>query len=137
MSEARSVDLSRCTMLECAHFNGGKAWFGYQFRCAEYPRLTRMDRYTRATKAVESTFRVDGQPVRDLKEAAEKLAIPYVPTTDDLRLLELVPDQFEKVDGRVRFLQLQTVGLVEFKNGACRLTDSGRAALRTHEANPQ
>lgn len=123
------ADLLKCTMHQAAHFNGGKAWFGYLHRCNEHPRLTRMDRYTRATRSVESTFQVDGKPVRDLADAAVRLSTPYQPTPEDIELLKLVPDDWTRLEGRARFLPLRDVGLVEFHDGNCRLTETGKSAL--------
>jgi hypothetical protein len=131
------IDLSKCTMREVAHFNGGKEWFGYRHRCNEHPRLTRMDKYIRKTRAVESTFHVDGKQVASLEAAAELLAVPYLPTTDEVELLRLVPDEYARLDERVRFVRLKDVGLVEFKDGDCRRTDAGRAALLQPETEPK
>jgi hypothetical protein len=126
MTEA---DLLKCTVHEAAHINGGKAWFGYLQRCNEHPRLTRMDRYTRGTRAVVSTWQVDGKPVAGLVEAAERLSTPYMPTPEDLTLLAEVPEEFALLENRSRFLPLRDVGLVEFKDRRCRRTETGRAAL--------
>lgn len=126
MTEA---DLLKCTMHEAAHFNGGKEWFGYLHRCNQHPRLTRMDRYIRKTCGVESTFNVDGKPVANLAEAAERLSKPYEPTPEELTLLAEVPNEYIRLENRSRFMPLRDVGLVEFQNGNCRRTDAGRAAL--------
>lgn len=126
MTEA---DLLECTMHESAHLNGGKEWFGYIHRCNQHPRLTRMDKYYRATRGVESVWRVDGMAVTSLAEAAEKLATPYQATADELTLLATVPDEFTSFEQRVRFLPLREGGLIEAKDGKFRRTDAGRAAL--------
>lgn len=126
MTEA---DLLACTTHEASHLNGGKEWFGYIHRCNQHPRLTRMDKYIRKNRSIVSTWRVDGKPVADLAEAATILSTPYQPNSDEIELLALVPDQFERLENRVRFLMLSEVGLIEFKDGACRRTDAGRSAL--------
>lgn len=126
MTEA---DLLKCTTHEAAHLNGGKEWFGYIHRCNQHPRLTRMDKYIRNTRGVESTWRVDGKPVANLAVAAELLATPYQPNAEELALLGEVPDDFTKFEGRARFTGLAEVGLIEFKAGACRRTDAGRSVL--------
>jgi hypothetical protein len=131
MTEA---DLLKCTMREEAHFNGGKEWFGYRFRSVQHPRLSRFDKYIRATRGVESTFEVDGEPVASLQAAAELLVKPYEVQPEDIKLLNLVPDCWELLDQRARFLRLRDVGLVEFRDGSCRRTDSGRAALHAPNA---
>lgn len=127
MNEA---DLLKCTTRETAHLNGGKEWFGYIHRCNEQPRLTRLDKYIRKTRGVESTWRVDGKSVADLAEAAKLLSTPYQPTPEELVLLALVPDDYTRLEDRVRFIPLQEVGLIEFKNGDCRRTDTGREAVK-------
>jgi hypothetical protein len=132
MTEA---DLAGCTMRKDAHFNGGKEWFGYLMRCNEHPRLTRMDKYLRKTRSAETTWNVDGKPVADLAEAVDKLSRPYEPTPDELKLLAEVPDEFFLFEIRLRFLPLRDVGLIEFKDGACRRTDAGRAALRSQSSS--
>jgi hypothetical protein len=130
MTEA---DLLNCTTHESAHLNGGKEWFGYIHRCNEYPRLTRMDKYIRRTRGVESTWRVDGKPVADLAEAAELLSTPYQPTPEELVLLAEVPDEYALFENRSRFLPLRETGLIEFKDGACRRTNAGRDAITKTE----
>lgn len=122
------ADLLKCTTHKAAHFNGGKDWFGYLHRCNEHPRLARMDRYIRRNRSVESEWRVDGKPVRDLAEAAERLSTPYQPTPDEIALLRLVPEDWTLLEERARFVQLVDTGLVEFHDGKCRLTATGRSA---------
>lgn len=117
MTEA---DLLKCTMRETTHLNGGKEWFGYIHRCNQHPRLTRMDKYIRKTRGVESTWRVDSKPVANLAEAAERLSIPYSPTPEELALLAEVPHEYTLLENRSRFTPLCDVGLVEFKDGKCR-----------------
>jgi hypothetical protein len=117
-------------MLEDAHFNGGKEWFGYRLRCVQHPRLTRFDKYIRKTRGVESTFEVDGEPVASIEEAARQLATPYQPIPEDIKLLELVTDDWTLLERRSPFLRLRDVGLVEFQDGKCRRTDAGRAAMK-------
>lgn len=126
MNEA---DLAACTLHDAAHYNGGKEWFGYLKRCNQHPRLTRMDKYIRATRQVECTWNVDGKPVVGLAEAAELLSVPYEPSVEELALLAEVPDQYTRLENRSRFIPLRDVGLIEFKDGDCRRTDSGRTAL--------
>lgn len=126
MTEA---DLRTCTTREEAHLNGGTEWFGYIHRCVQHPRLTRLDKYYRATRGVESTWRVDGMAVAGLAEAAEKLATPYQATAEELALLAIVPDEFTRFDKRARFIPLREGGLIEAMDGQFRRTDAGRFAL--------
>lgn len=124
MTEA---DLLKCPMRQVSHVNGGKVFFGYIYRCNQHPRLTRFDKYIRATRAVEIEWRIDGKPVASLAEAAIALLTPYQATPEDLALLVLVPDEFTRLEDRVRFVGLAEVGLIEFRDGACRRTDTGRS----------
>lgn len=131
MTEA---DLLKCSMREEAHFNGGKVWFGYRYRCVQHPRLTRFDKYIRATRSTQSTFEIDGEPVASLAVAAELLAKPYEVQPEDIKLLNLITDEWTLLDRRSRFLRLRDVGLVEFQDGKCRRTDTGRAAMESSDA---
>lgn len=45
------------TLREDAHYNGGKTFFAYLMRCVQQPRLSRYDRYDKATKTSTSTWR--------------------------------------------------------------------------------
>ena len=126
MTEA---DLINCTMHEAAHFNGGKEWFGYLHRCNEHPRLTRMTKYIRKTRGTEISWNVDGKLVAGLAEAAELLSQPYQPSTDELKLLAEVPEEYARFENRMRFMPLRDAGLIEAKDGQFRLTASGRDAL--------
>ena len=62
-----SIDINTMTMREVAHYNGGKAFFAYGYKCVQYPSLTLFKRFDRKTKQVTNTWRVDGvdQPDRD------------------------------------------------------------------------
>jgi len=134
MTEA---DLLKCTMREDAHFNGGKVWFGYRFRCVQHPRFTRFDKYIRATRGVETTYEVDGEPVASLEAAAVALDRPYEVQPEDFKLLALVSEAWTTLERRSRFLRLRDVGLVEFEDGACRLTETGRVAIASYARAPQ
>lgn len=129
-----AADLLKCTMREESHFNGGKEWFGYRFRCVQHPRLSRFDKYIRPIRGVKSTFEVDGEEVASLEAAAELLATPYEVLPEDRKLLALIPDDWALLDQRSRFLRLRDVGLVEFKDGKCRRTDAGRSAMEASDA---
>lgn len=128
------TDLLKSTTREVAHYNGGKVWFGYLHRSNQYPRLARMDKYFRATRAVESTWRVDGEPVANLAEAADRLSVPYVATPEQIELLKDVPDEFTLLEERARFTPLVEFGLVEFRDGKCRRTDTGRTTITNQES---
>lgn len=130
MTTITEADIRKCQMQQAAHLNGGADWFGYIYRCVQHPRLTRRDTYTRKDKSVKSEWHVDMQPVADLAEAATKLSVPYPVTPAQVELLKLVPIEFTLLEDRVRFVMLAEFGLVEFKNGACRLTETGKAAIK-------
>jgi hypothetical protein len=79
---------------------------------------------------VESTWEVDGEPIASFDEVAKQLAVPYQPTSKDVELLKLVPDDWTLLERRSPFLRLRDVGLVEFQDEKCRRTDAGRAAMK-------
>lgn len=78
---------SKWRMREVAHYNGGKEWFGYRHQCIEQPRLSRMDRYLRKDRSVQSTWRVDGCDVASFDEALIELEVPPRLTIAEMRLL--------------------------------------------------
>ncbi len=121
------ADLAKCHMVETGHFHGTDR-FGYVHRCVQHLRLTRVDTYLRKDRSVHSEWRVDDKRVANLAEAAERLSVPYQPTAEDLALLALITDEFVLHEDRFKFRHLAVVGLIEFKDGKCRLTDTGRAA---------
>lgn len=63
------------TMIEIAHYNGGRAFFAYEFQCVQQPRLTRFDRYDKRTRTVTSTWRVDNVAQPDLATAVAALEV--------------------------------------------------------------
>lgn len=69
-------EVSKWTMREEIHHNGGGEWFGYTHRCDQEPRLTRFDRYEKKTRSVTSTWRVDWVDRASLEDAVEALAGP-------------------------------------------------------------
>lgn len=90
-------DLTASHMKERAHLNGGRDWFGYIHQCVEYPRLSRLDKYLRKNRSVESTWRVDGAPVADLGAAVTALNVPPVFTEDEQALLDRIPLEFSNL----------------------------------------
>jgi hypothetical protein len=123
-----AFDLQQCTMRETIHLNGGPVFFGYVLVCNEHPRLQRIDKCYRKTKKTEIRYRVDGEDVADLDEAADRLNAPPI-ITDDLRsALEKIGTDY--ADYRKAFdysilRKLSDRGLIEWgERGTCR-----RAAL--------
>lgn len=113
------------TLREAGHFNGGRAWFGYLFRCIQEPRLSRFDRYTRKPKGVTSTWRVDGVDVGDLVEAVEALKTPPTITEEEAAALAKISateaaDHRQDV-GYAMLYALHNKGLIEYlMPGRCR-----------------
>lgn len=70
-----SLKRAELTIREWAHINGGRAFFAYEYRCDQEPRLTRFDRYDKKTRSVTSTWRVDGVDQPDLNAALQTLGI--------------------------------------------------------------
>lgn len=60
--------------IQVAHYNGGKAWFGYDHKCEQYPRLTVFGRCDRKTRTTKETWRVDGVDQPSLAAALVTLA---------------------------------------------------------------
>ena len=128
-------------MLERAHYNGGKEWFGYGHQCIEEPRLYRIDRYKRATKSVESEWQVDGEKVSDLEQAAERLNVEPSLLGEECAMLRLVTPEYQRrseikeLDGYdsipdpfKAFHYLDRKGMVEWADGRVRLTPRGKMA---------
>lgn len=133
----KTPDLATCTLRETMHINGGAAWFGYGLECNEHPRLSRIDRYDRKTKAVTVQWQVDGEDVASLDEAAVKLSEP--PTiTDQMRedMATIGPEYADhrKTIGYPRLKKLERCGLLEWgERGKCRirqLSETRRKARR-------
>ena len=122
-------------MLQGAHFNGGKEWFGYRFHCIQQPRLSRMDRYTRKDRSVASTWEVDGVACADADAAWLALQTPPTVTQEEREALALIGDEpadlRDAIPYEMRHL-LRAKGLIEYgPPGRCKRTDAGRAALST------
>lgn len=69
-------DAKSWRMAEAVHYNGGKVFFAYLYRCVEQPRLSRYDYYERKTRSVTSTWRVDGRDQPSFEAAIEALNTP-------------------------------------------------------------
>jgi hypothetical protein len=115
--------LQKCHMKESAHGHGTGMFF-YIHRCVEHPRLSRRDHYAKKDRSVTSTWRVDGEDVKDLAEAVEKLNRPPSLTDEERAILATVPDEWtdwRKEDlSAMRFYTLAEKGLVEWRDGKCR-----------------
>lgn len=86
-------DVNKSHLAERAHFTG-HGFFGYVKQCVEHPRLQRVEKCVRKTRAVEVTWQVDGQNVASLEAAVEALNVPVVLTDDEAEALDLVPPTF-------------------------------------------
>lgn len=125
-------------MREAAHYNGGKVFFAYLHRCIEHPRLSRYDRYERKDRSVTSTWRTDGVDRSSLAEAVDALNSPPVFSAEELGFLQGSPEDYEP-DRRAGLSyeladRVRNKGGIEFEKGRFRITDIGRAALRSLEA---
>lgn len=128
-------DLKSCHMRETVHLNGGKEWFGYIQQCVEHPRLSRLDKYTRKDRGVQSTWRVDGQDCTDLAAALEALSVPPVVTPEERAALLNWRDHFDaawaaRVEGYTIMKMLSNKGLLDGKRG---ITEAGLAALQNKD----
>ncbi|TIR34526.1 MAG: hypothetical protein E5X35_07360 [Mesorhizobium sp.] len=122
-------------MQEATHYNGGKVFFAYLHRCVEQPRLSRFDKYVKATRSSTSTWRVDGQDVATFAEAIDRLNTPPAFTAEELAFIASVPDHYDPdIDiGKTMDIHVadsaRNKGAVEWEKGRCRRTDVGRSAM--------
>lgn len=86
-------DLKKAHMRNIQHFHGD-GFFGYVSQCVEFPRLSRLDKYIKETKSVESTFMVDGEAITDLDAAVLAMAQPPVLSDEERATLDRVPTEF-------------------------------------------
>lgn len=127
-------DLKYCGMREDAHYNGGKEFFAYLYRCTQHPRLSRYDRYSRKDKDVTSTWRVDGKDVDGLESAVEALNVDPIYSPAELALLSTIGEEpadrrKEMIANAVSWEGLREKAAVIWENGKCRISDAGRRAL--------
>lgn len=67
-------DLKSLAFKETTHYNGGKAWFGYDHRCVQLPSLTVHNHCDKKTRRCTQTWRVDGVDQPNLAAALVLLA---------------------------------------------------------------
>ena len=118
---------------EAAHYNGGRVFFAYLYRCVEQPRLSRYVRCDRKTKTCTTTWRVDGADQPSLEAAIEALNTPPVFDDDELAAIARAPTEFtqrslENFNWEMND-RLVNKGAVEWERGRSCVTDLGRAAL--------
>lgn len=95
----------------------GRGWFGDRKRCIENPRLARYDKYTRATRSVETTWEVDGVAVADLEAAAVALSSPPVLSPAERALLREMPvgrEYHASESGYARVVRLRELGVAHY-----------------------
>lgn len=122
-----ALDLKQCTMREIGHLNGGPVFYGYIFQCREHPRLQRVDKTYRKTKKTEIRYRVDGEPVASLEEAAERLSFPPVITPEMASALDLIESEYadwREIIGYTTLRKLCDCGLIEMERGKARRVPS-------------
>lgn len=129
-------DLASCHLRERMHLNGGKEWFGYIHVVVEHPRLSRMDKYTRKDKGVQSTWRVDGVDCADLDAALDALAVPPSISYGERLILQRWAEDpeaawAERGGALEAIMTLGWKGMLDGKRG---ITEAGRAALQSQEA---
>lgn len=135
------ADLNGCAFKEIAHYNGGREWFGYMYRCVDHPRLQRFEKCIRKTRSVELTWMVDGEncpgptPDEQLRVALVLLDAPPVITEPERECLAAVDGEWRDLRKTELFnnplipRNLANKGLIEFDAGKCRLTANGAAVL--------
>lgn len=119
--------LRQCHLQSTAHGHGTGGFF-YFYRCTEHPRLSRHDWYQRKDRSITSTWRVDGEDVKSLAEAVEKLNVPPQLNENEIAILATVPDVWtdrRKEDlSAERLHSLTEKGCVEWPAGKCRRTST-------------
>lgn len=121
------------------HFNGGREFFGWGHRCIDQPRLLVIDKYFRKERSTQRSYLIDGKtPCATLEEALTALAVPPKLSDDLLVLLRGLSDEWIDADGRVPYLPLHDMGLMEFHHDKdvhrfmMRRNEAGRRALQAH-----
>lgn len=110
-------DIDKSTMEYAAHYNMGRAGYGYGFRCVEFSRLMVIDQCYRPSKEWPDgkhtrTYYVDGAEVADLAAAIAALNVPPVLTEDEQRILDFIPREFTDL----RELEDELAGVPHPKN---------------------
>lgn len=126
------ADAKNWHMQEAVHYNGGDAFFAYLHRCIEQPRLSRFDRYDKKTRAVTSTWKIDGIDRPSFAEAIERLNAPAVFDADELAHLATLPDDYVDIRKGLDWPVARRVrdkGGSHWEDGKCRITPAGRRAL--------
>lgn len=121
---------------DAVHFNGGREFFGWGHRCVDQPRLLVIDKYFRKDRSTQRSYLIDGKtPCTTLDEALAVLSKPPTISDDLLALLRGLSDEWIDADGRVPYLPLHDMGLMEFHHDKesrqflMRRTDAGRAVI--------
>lgn len=134
MSNLTLEDAKAWTTRESEHYNGGKVFFAYLHRCVQQPRLSRYDRYEKASRTTTSTWRVDGKDQPDFESAIAALNVPAPLTELERSVLETVTS--EPADRRKEMIEnykpwngMREKGFVSWENGRVTITDAGVAAL--------
>lgn len=130
-------DIKRSTLREYMHLNGGGKFFGYGYRGIEYPRLARLIKYWKKDRSTTIEWFVDGNPIAKLEDAVDLLNKPPVLSEAELAELRKVTMEYadlRKVLSPEALFYLPAKGVIEARDGKCRLTDLGIAALEAAKA---
>lgn len=135
MPELTIEDAKTWQLTQDAHYNGGRKFFAYSYRCVQQPRLTRYDRYDRKTRSVESTWRTDGIDRASLADAIAALNIDPDFSDEEIGLLITISE--EPADRRKEMLSelqlwnpLREKGAIVWENRKVRRTELGTRALQ-------
>lgn len=93
-----AADLEGESFRNDAHYNMGKAGYGYGYRSINYPRLRFIDKTYRQEQRTTRTWYVDGAECPSYEDAIEALNKPPVLTDEEKATLEKIPQEF--VDAR-------------------------------------
>jgi len=121
-------------MRQGAHYDG-RGFFAYDYRCVEYPRLKRHDRYEKKTRSVTSSWWVDGAQRASLDEAIAALNVPPEIAPADREALQHVPDDYADIrshekPGWEALHWLAEKGLIDWQHGKCRRSELARELVK-------
>lgn len=120
------------------HYNGGATWFGYGGSCIQQPRLYKLTRHLKKTRATEVEWSVDGQKCASLEEAVDRLNRPPEINLVEREVLSKLPDEWSARAVLKEMLGegwyeaiflLRRKALIEAHEGAFRRTELARELL--------
>ncbi len=112
--------LRTATMRQDAHLNGGSVFFGYTYRCIQYPRLEKIVKYYKRDRSMKVTWRVDGADPEyaSAEEALPALNTPPVLTEAEQHVLGFVTKEWRYLDRKDMPEELKSLKTGMFEPGS-------------------